>query len=157
MKRLYVVFIAGLMAMTSPSSYAASVQVDFDGASYDVTTITGTFNDLADLLDDQIWWNDSATAAVFAGAVGTQLGSPSENAGLSFSSWGPLFANTLTGDQVSSSALDVGGTFGFTVQGPVSSAQNVHTYAVVSAVPLPAGAWLLISGIAGLGVVFTRR
>ncbi len=153
-------FCGAFLAFASAAN-ATTITVQHNGVDYDVTTVTGTFNDLSDQLDDQIWWGNAGLANVFASAVGTQLGAPPENTGVTFSSWAPFFATGSSGTSVFSIALDVGGTFGFTVQGPSPSTTGTHTYAIVAAdaapVPLPAGLGLMLSGFGAFGLMRMRR
>lgn len=154
MKKTGAALLLGALMMGAMQADAATVQVEFNDEQYDVTTITGTFDALSATLQSQIWWGNAAAASTFASAVGTQLGAPAENVGLTFSNWGPLFARSVSGTQVSSIALDVAGVFGFTIQGPTSSTTGTHTYAVASAqvavVPLPATVWMLLAALGTL-------
>ena len=63
-----------LLSLSPVPGWAATLDVMVDGSSYTVTTVTGSFDDHADLLQAQIWWGDTALATSFAAAVEYDLG-----------------------------------------------------------------------------------
>lgn len=127
--------------------------VTYQGTSYDVSKLTGTFNDLQSTLTQQIWWGSSSAASAFAGLVGGDLGFP--NGGVNFS-FGPYFAfaspsavGLFAYGTVNSSPPEVSGPF-------VASDDQLYTYAVAtSSVPVPTPA--LLPGLIGMGVAALRK
>jgi hypothetical protein len=131
---------------TATSSFAATFTVG--GDEFDITTIFRSFNDNQALLEAQIWWGGAIIASDFASVVGDLFGpiDPSFN--------GPHFA-------ISEEPLLVFGELVvkvvvFNGLGEVEQSNRVttnnRTYAVaspISAVPLPTGGLLLLSGVAG--------
>ena len=120
---------------------AATVTVG--GTEYDVSTVSGTYNDLSATLQAQIWWDDAGLADEFAAATGGLEGYPNDG-GI-----GPLFAF-----QDSSGVVDLYAT----ILGPAGTFLGntefgdsfVYAVAAVSQVPLPAAAWLFGSALVGL-------
>jgi len=150
------------LALSSAAASAASVVVKVGGFDYRVTTKFGTFIALNDAgildgtrLDQQIWWGKQTLAKQFSEAVGLGLG-PNASP-LSFGA-GPLFA--YAGGEPNSLAVPAA-CFGFNDFLGCSSVSDVDwTYAVatqVPPVPLPAGAPLVLSGLAALAGLGWRR
>ena len=143
------------LALAVPAANAATFTVN--GQDFDITTVTGTFDSLnsTGLLSNQIWFGDQLLAIDFATAVGFSLGTPNFGG-----DDGPLFAYGTDGTD---SFLGV--TFGILFSGPpqpignIVSVGSTLTFAVatpLSAVPLPAGGMLMLSGLAGIAA-FKRR
>lgn len=77
--------ILGLLAMgmlTGPmAASAVVVTISGQGAAdgtWNITMVTGTFDDFAGQLDDQPWWLNRNAADAFALAVGSSLGFPND-------------------------------------------------------------------------------
>jgi hypothetical protein len=127
--------------------------VTYQGADYDVSKLTGTFNSLQSTLTQQPWWNSSSAASAFAGLVGGDLGFPNTGGNYSL---GPFFAfaNPDNGGlfaygTVDNSPPQVFGPFG-------SPASLPYTYAVATpSVPVPTPA--LLPGLVGMGVAALRK
>lgn len=129
--------------------------VTYQGTSYDVSKLTGTFNSLESTLTQQIWWGSSSAASTFAGLIGGDLGFP--NVGNNFS-LGPLFA-------FAAPLTQGGGLFAYgsadgsnpTILGPFVSGHSVEqTFAVATpavAIPTPA----LLPSLIGLSAVVIRK
>lgn len=93
--------ILGLLAaglMVGPMAASADVVVTISGqgdadGTWNITTVTGTFADLAGQLDDQPWWLNRDAASAFALAVGSGLGFPNDLFVVSGGAFGgPFFA-----------------------------------------------------------------
>lgn len=134
--------------MTVNSAEAAIYNVG--GIDYDVTTISGIFNDLAPDLIAQVWWGDSLLANDFAAIVGDGLGLPNSlMSGPYFSfGFGDFFGIEVVESWTFSNG-DVALQDGLPREG-------YATFAIATAVPLPAGGLLLLSGLAGV-VGLNRR
>jgi hypothetical protein len=57
-----------------PGTPITYVAVTVDGNTYDVSTITTTFNASGSLLESQVWWGNTVLAQAFMTAVGQSLG-----------------------------------------------------------------------------------
>ncbi|SMX42166.1 VPLPA-CTERM sorting domain-containing protein [Actibacterium lipolyticum] len=137
--------VIGLAVVGTPAS---AVTVEHGGVSYDFSTVEGTFNDNQELLESQFWWGNYRLSENLAHEIGVTLGLPYTAYGEPF---GPLFANGPTGtNQIQSDFFaSVSGHSFWHATGP----DTVQTWAVatmVAAVPLPAGGFLLMSGLAGV-------
>jgi hypothetical protein len=93
-KTLLLALVSVLLGLVSSGARAQPYNATVNGTNYDFTYVTGTFNDNADLLQSQPWWNglstgDASTATTFATAVGGSLGYPNCFWGCT----GPVFAS----------------------------------------------------------------
>lgn len=130
-----------------------AVTVDVVGDTYDVTTITGSFLDNQTLLEDQVWWGDSALALDFAGAVGSLLGFPNLDIGPFFA-----FGENLVTTNVLAALCEDTGTCG--IFGDINAEYSGYTYAIASlvpAIPLPASAFLMLAGLGGLAALRRKQ
>ena len=76
---VHLLKISVLLALLPACACAVSVTITGEGSSdgtWDVTTVTGTFNTLQVQLEAQEWWGDRALAIVFANELGASLGTP---------------------------------------------------------------------------------
>ncbi|MBT5815864.1 MAG: VPDSG-CTERM sorting domain-containing protein [Opitutales bacterium] len=81
-----------LFICSAPAVKAVSINITGQGAidgTWEVTTVSGTFNSLQDPLSSQVWWGNSGFAGIFTGKVGSSFGSPNDVWGSQF---GPFFA-----------------------------------------------------------------
>ena len=75
-------WLAIVALVLSPlSAQAVLIEITDSGVEgvngiWDVTTITGTGNDLLGILDDQVWFGNGDLAMLFATAVGDASGFP---------------------------------------------------------------------------------
>jgi hypothetical protein len=163
--------ILGLMAvalLALPSAgNALVVTISGQGAAdgnWNVTTVKGGL--FASNPTAQEWWGNFTLASAFAQALGSSLGFPNA-CGWCGSDLAPFFAwqtqTTAVGPIFDARAMSSGGSY-FNFQGFTSD--NTFTFAVAqrvttpppgSPVPLPAAAWLLLSGLAGLGLIRRRK
>jgi len=148
-----------LAALAAAPSHA--LLVDTSVGRYDVTTVTGSFNDHAALLRSQVWFGDPGLAEEFASLVGIRLGSyfdyASKPHGPTFSYLAEATAFPTLFDMqskfFSADPANPGAVytvfFGSTTPG--------FTFAVAAPVPEPAAAALLFGGLALLGLVGQAR
>ena len=71
--------ISLLVAFLPAWACAVSITITGEGSSdgtWDVTTVTGTFNTSQGQIEAQEWWGDRALAIVFANELGASLGTP---------------------------------------------------------------------------------
>lgn len=156
------------MALSAASAYSATVRVNVDGAEWAVTTLNTTFEESSVLLRSQTWWRPASwrfpqrdigreRAIKFSAAVNTGLGMYPNSATNTLE--GPLFAFTIDG---LAQEADV---YRYTVP-PSAPVQSYHwqdevrpyAYAIkISAVPLPAGGVLILTGLAGFAALRRRR
>ena len=81
------------LALLPAWACAVSITITGEGSAdgtWDVTTVTGTFNTLQSQLEAQEWWGDKDLAIVFANELGASLGTPN-------AAFGPYFAYTPWG------------------------------------------------------------
>jgi hypothetical protein len=130
---------------------------------WDVTTLFGTISESEATLESQTWYNNPERAGLFAAAVGPALGYPNDFsdspyflyelidvAYQSFSyvrTCNMLLFTELPACEVATRRLFAGST------GPVTFATATR----VSAVPLPAGGILLLTGLAAAMTFGKRR
>ena len=151
MKTLFVALFSLSLATSAP---AATVSVD--NTTYDVTMLTGTLDQkTSELLQDQVWWGDTTLAGTFAKLVGTLLGLPNSP------SFGPLFATSFAKNNVKGAAF----TWRVNRESVASASVNANNknavYAIATvvpaAVPVPAAGLLLMSALAGIAALRSRR
>lgn len=155
---------------------ASSCQVTItDGGTangtYDITTISSTFNDSASILSSEPWFGNFELASEFTNAVGGGLGFPNQ-LDVSFGDipaqleLAPYFTYFLGVDPD-----NPGGTFGFSALSevkefgtfqflgtPVDQPFVFASATRAEGVPEPDGtAGLLVSGLFGLGIAAIRR
>ena len=133
------------------SMVANAAMVTVDGIDYDVSTVTGTYNDLSATLQAQIWWGDVGLAADFAVATEEQEGTPI----FAYEDYGSgIFGTKYNANANANANAPPGPAFLYPVVGYDES--QVYATVTLSQVPLPAAAWLFGSGLIGL-VGFARR
>ena len=78
-KGVHLLKIGVLLALLPAWACAVSVTITGEGSAdgtWDVSTVTGTFNTLQVQIEAQEWWGDRALAIVFANELGASLGTP---------------------------------------------------------------------------------
>ena len=154
------VFLGLLALMLSGVTRADSITVTVGGTTYDVTTLTGTFDDNEATLEGTPWFGNGTLAQSIAAAVGTFFGTPQNN--LEYGqNYGPFFAIELVGGGggVDSAVFDIqdGQTSG-SVTG-IAWYPNISviwaTGSVVPPVgtPEPGTLSLMIAAMLGLGLL----
>lgn len=149
---------ACLLACSATSGFAATFSVG--GADYDITTISGNFNELRSVLIQQVWWGDVNTAEEFTTSVAFSFGEPNA---LGQYVQGPLFAfgeYTFDVDAVAwIDTISSDGTINY--HNPLLGTESVWAVSSatlpVSAVPLPAGGLLLLSAFGGVAALKRRK
>jgi hypothetical protein len=68
--------IAGFIMLLGNPNSASAVTIELGGTNYEITTISGTFDDNQSSLEMQPWWGSQTVAEEAAGLVGTELGTP---------------------------------------------------------------------------------
>lgn len=145
---------------------AGALVVTVDGTDYDITTLTGAFDDNASVLTSQPWYGNESLARQFTIAVGDQLGLP-HDAGNSIADFltGPMFAWTDNPASGNPNAFRAetwvkSAYFGFDNESFAERARYFpYTFAIVdpgsTGVPDSGSTWLLFSagllGLRGLG------
>lgn len=129
---------------------AQAFSVTVGGSQWDVTTLTGSYNDNVAILQSQTWWGDNVRAQDFAYAVGESLGLPFNGQAGPFFVWlGDLDGSGPTGISWVDSCQNYGS--GSTSMSWVDPCQNFgllysfvipgdssETYAIATAVtPVP--------------------
>ncbi|MBL9127747.1 MAG: hypothetical protein JNL97_08875, partial [Verrucomicrobiales bacterium] len=160
--RRNIALFAALATLLMTGS-AGAVVVTIDGMDYDITTLTGTFDDNASVLTAQPWYGDETLANRFVDAVGARLGLP-HDAGNSVADFltGPMFAWTDNPPSGNPNAFRAStwvrsAYFGFDNQSFAERARYFpYTFAVVNSgthgVPDLGSTWLLLSvGLLGVG------
>jgi hypothetical protein len=124
------ILLAVTCLMLSMAVNAATVTVG--GTDYDVSTVSGTYNDLSATLQAQIWWDDAGLADEFAAATGGLEGYPNGCCGGVI---GPLFAFQDSSGVVELYAMLLGQ--GGALLGDIGFGESsVYAVAAVSQVPL---------------------
>ena len=156
MKTIFTAIAASIAAFTVHPAQALPVTVN--DISYDVTTLVGAFEDNRDVIVAQVWWDDQALAEDFALTVGNAFGAVNF-----FGTVGPFFALVEFPNNARPSIGGVGYRSdlddGVSLTGVNSLVGENVTFAIATPtpVPLPAGFALMLTALAGLGVLRYRR
>ena len=132
------------------------------GTDYDLTTITGTFEDNIDQLTSQVWWGKADIAATFVSVTRKTLaGLPNSHPTLGPNVYGAFFANGY-GINCPECVVSTAVLFTNQINGTQFMPDVVATFAVVesqvvSPVPLPAGGLLLLTAFAGVAALKRRK
>jgi hypothetical protein len=152
---------ATLLGVNPTQAFSVTV----GGSQWDVTTLTGSYNDNAATLQSQTWWGDSVRAKNFASAVGESLGLPFlDQAGPFFVWLGDLEGRGPTGISWVKNSVPPGTYPGDSGQIPgllyefVIPGDSIETYAIATATtPVPEPLTILGSIAAvGFGAVCER-
>lgn len=136
------------------ANVAGAVQVTLDNLTYDVSTVSGTYDGLvASALSQNPWFGNGSLATSAASQVGADLGLP--NLG---GIWGPYFTTGNSGNLVLGSFFDGSTILGST---SITTVDSLRTYAVATLAesePVPEPVTILGTLVAiGLGSVMKRK
>jgi hypothetical protein len=161
------------LGLLASASSAATVRVNVAGEDWDVTTGFGTLLQSQSILELQTWYNDYNRAQLFAAAVGEAFGYPNISEYTFDLSESPYFVALFEEPSINQSGYytmascisllpfatgcDVGGRRIFVGEGLTVNAVTFATATRVSAIPLPAGGILLMTGLAAAVVSGKRR
>jgi hypothetical protein len=154
---LFAVLALAALICIFPGNAKADSIVTVGGVTYDVTTITTTFNSASATLEAEPWWGSQTVADDFAGQVGTALGLPND---FGLGELGPFFAWTNTyatplgnfnAEFYDAAYSDIGDT----EQDP----NTTYTFAVASVVttPEPGTLIMVFGGLLGLGLLLRMK
>lgn len=106
-KLLFSSVFVGLLALMLSSVARADSIVTVGGTTYDITTLTGTFDANEATLEGTPWYGNGPLAQSIAAAVGTAFGTPQNN--LEFGqNYGPFFGyQFIPGFGVNSAVFDI--------------------------------------------------
>jgi len=147
-----VLALAALICIFPGNANADSI-VTVGGVTYDITTITTTFNSTSATLEATPWWGSQTVADEFAGQVGTALGLPNNNIGLG--SWGPFFAWTnILATPAGNFNAEFYDTFYAGIADTEQDPNTTYTFAVASVVttPEPGTLIMVLGGLLGLAL-----
>ena len=149
--------ISLLVAFLPAWACAISVTITGEGSSdgtWDVTTVTGTFNTLQSQLEAQEWWGDKDLAIVFANELGASLGTP--NNPLSGIYNGPYFGYDPDGSYNNTPFIAYRGP-SYVIDQSTSNTSSV-TWAVASRATVPdTGSTAAFLGAGVVALAFARR
>jgi hypothetical protein len=137
--------VAALIAilMTAAASSAATVTVTIGSQDFVVSVRSGTVAELASVLDDQPWWGNFEKAKKFAEIVGPQLAD-------TVFAYDVAVVSILNGLPISLKGCLSAEECDDFESGSFATAELLST-------PLPAGALLLLTGLASAGGLALRR
>lgn len=153
-KRIIVVAIAWIAFSHVHGSLIVTCDEAFlcgdNAGTYEVSTITGTFNDNADLLVSQPWWGDELFAMEMTRLTGSDLGLEPLFAWAFDDLAGLLLIATFYIPPTPDNPFpDVGTRF--------PSTSNINTYAVAARVPEPGTLGIMGAGLFALGFMRRKR
>jgi hypothetical protein len=139
--------------------HARGIPISTSAGDYEVTTVSGTFNDLSTTLMAQVWWGNVALASELATLVGTSLGVSGPNL------LGPRLAVCVGVDCLrdATDALTVHGVawVGLTSQltqfAQVPTGPLLTTWAVAERIAVPEPGTSLLLAIGVLAIAAARR
>ena len=149
--------ISVLLALLPACACAVSITITGEGSSdgtWDVTTVTGTFNTLQGQLEAQEWWGDRDLAIVFANQLGASLGTPNNPLPGIYN--GPYFGYDPDGSFNNTPFIAYRGP-SYVIDQSISNTSSV-TWAVATRTAVPdAGSTAALLGVGIAALAFARR
>jgi hypothetical protein len=148
------------------AAQALTVTRTINGTSYDITTVTGTFNDLQSTLTNSAtvpWWGKQSLAFDFTQAVADSLEFPNfaGRFGSFFAYWsggiGSVSPTLISSYNWTNPSFFGAGAVGESFFDSLNQGDAVKTFAIATAVATPVPTPALLPGLVGMGIAAYRK